>query len=339
MKPQRNYKYHYVYRITNIITNMHYYGDRSCNCHPSEDIGIKYYSSFTNRLFKQDQKENPQDYKYKIIKIFETCREDAKQLEVDLHKKFDVKNHPKFINRANQTSSHFVGGSNSMWVKKALETKKKVGADGLTGFKRIGNKISETKKSTIWKDTIGKKLSLNQSIKMNTEEWKSTVGVLANKKRKNTCNNNKWKSTIGKIKINKCIETKNKIGIDGLTTNQRATNKRNKTINSDDWAKKRIDTNNKMSKTRIENKLSIGCNNPNAKHINIYNANDIIIYETFGTFKSICMTYSLPYNALIESSNNNGKPIFSSIYKPAIARLIKNGDIIYKGWYAKVIND
>jgi len=86
---------------------MYYYGDRSCNCHPSEDIGIKYFSSSTLKLFINDQKENPQDYKYKVIKIFKTCREDAKQLEVDLHKRFDVKKHPKFINKANQTSSGF----------------------------------------------------------------------------------------------------------------------------------------------------------------------------------------------------------------------------------------
>jgi len=102
-----NYKYHYVYRITNITTHMYYYGDRSCNCHPSEDIGIKYFSSFGNKLFKQDQLNNPQDYNYKVIKIFETCRKDAKQLEADLHSYFDVKNHIKFINRANQTSSGF----------------------------------------------------------------------------------------------------------------------------------------------------------------------------------------------------------------------------------------
>jgi len=106
-----NYKFHYVYRITNKITNMYYYGDRSCNCHPSEDIGIKYFSTSTLKFFIKDQKINPQDYKYKVIKIFETCREDAKQLEVDLHKKFDVKNHPKFINRANQTSMGFMNNT------------------------------------------------------------------------------------------------------------------------------------------------------------------------------------------------------------------------------------
>ena len=32
----------YVYRITNILTNQHYYGSRTCNIPPEEDLGIKY---------------------------------------------------------------------------------------------------------------------------------------------------------------------------------------------------------------------------------------------------------------------------------------------------------
>lgn len=51
MNMKKNYKfavdmtYHYTYRITNKIEGMHYYGARSCDCLPKEDIGIKYFSS------------------------------------------------------------------------------------------------------------------------------------------------------------------------------------------------------------------------------------------------------------------------------------------------------
>lgn len=38
-------KYHYVYRITNKVENKHYYGSRSSNVPPIEDIGKKYFSS------------------------------------------------------------------------------------------------------------------------------------------------------------------------------------------------------------------------------------------------------------------------------------------------------
>ena len=62
-------KYHYTYRITNIKDGMYYYGVHSCDCLPQEDIGIKYFSS-SKKQFIKDQKENPQDYKYKVVKIF-----------------------------------------------------------------------------------------------------------------------------------------------------------------------------------------------------------------------------------------------------------------------------
>lgn len=104
---KKDYKYHYVYRITNTVTGYHYYGSKSCDEYPTENIGKKYQSSSRNRFFIQDQKDNPEDYKYKVIKIFETCRPDATSLEIKLHAKFDVKNHPKFINRSNQTSKKF----------------------------------------------------------------------------------------------------------------------------------------------------------------------------------------------------------------------------------------
>ena len=58
-------KFHYVYRITNVEKNKYYYGSRSSNILPSEDIGIKYFSSSSDKIFVQDQKENPQNYMYK----------------------------------------------------------------------------------------------------------------------------------------------------------------------------------------------------------------------------------------------------------------------------------
>ena len=66
----KNYNYHYVYRITNTVTGYHYYGSKSCDEQPKENIGIKYFSSSSNKLFIQDQKNNPQDYKYKVVKEF-----------------------------------------------------------------------------------------------------------------------------------------------------------------------------------------------------------------------------------------------------------------------------
>lgn len=109
-------KYHYTYRITNIKERMYYYGVRSCDCLPKEDIGIEYFSSFKKKEFIKDQKENPQDYKYKVIKIFST-RVEAVEHEIFLHKKFDVKLHQKFYNGANQTSTNFDTTGKEPWNK------------------------------------------------------------------------------------------------------------------------------------------------------------------------------------------------------------------------------
>ena len=100
-------KYHYVYRITNILLNKHYYGTRtSKNKTPEEDIGIYYFSSSSDKEFIKDQKDNPQDYRYKIIKKFNT-RENALKLEIKLHNKFNVGINESFYNRVKQTSTGF----------------------------------------------------------------------------------------------------------------------------------------------------------------------------------------------------------------------------------------
>ena len=93
-------KFHYTYRITNIKEGMYYYGVHSCDCLPKEDIGVKYLSSSTDFDFIQNQKDNPQDYKYKVIKIFE-ARKEANKHEQFLHKKFNVRLHEKFYNKWN----------------------------------------------------------------------------------------------------------------------------------------------------------------------------------------------------------------------------------------------
>lgn len=96
---------HYTYRITNIKLNKHYYGVRSAK-EPIYDLGIKYFSSSKDKEFIKDQKENINNYKYKIIKIFDN-RKDAILLEIKLHNKFNVGINESFYNRSKQTSIRF----------------------------------------------------------------------------------------------------------------------------------------------------------------------------------------------------------------------------------------
>lgn len=96
----------YVYRITNTVENRYYYGSRKYNPDIGYDIGITYFSSSTDKKFIQDQLANPGNYKYKVICCFDDNTK-ALNLEVRLHKRFDVKNNPAFYNLANQTSKGF----------------------------------------------------------------------------------------------------------------------------------------------------------------------------------------------------------------------------------------
>jgi hypothetical protein len=113
--------YHYVYRITNTIERKHYYGKRSCRIEPKLDLGKKYFSSSTDKDFRKDQKENPQHYKYKIIRCFESSTE-AIEFEIRLHEKFDVGVNESFYNRAKQNVSSF----DITGVRKTEEQKMKI---------------------------------------------------------------------------------------------------------------------------------------------------------------------------------------------------------------------
>jgi len=172
---------HYVYRITNILLNKHYYGSRSCkNCNPHDDLGIKYFSSSKDKDFIKDQKEHPEHYKYKIIKICET-RKDAIELEILLHEKFDVGINENFYNRAKQTSARFnvyglkpseehrkklsaarKGEKNPSYGKKHTEeTRKKIGAasKGRKHSEETRKKMSETRKGKPKSKETKKKMS------------------------------------------------------------------------------------------------------------------------------------------------------------------------------------
>ena len=99
--------YHYLYRITNLVEQKHYYGIRtSRNILPHQDLGVKYFSSSLDKEFIKDQKEHPENYRYKVI-IVADSRKRVVELEIKIHNKFNVGVNPKFYNKTIQTSSGF----------------------------------------------------------------------------------------------------------------------------------------------------------------------------------------------------------------------------------------
>lgn len=137
----------YVYRITNLEHNKHYYGVRSSKIEPSNDLGIKYFSSSTDKEFKKDQLINPNKYKYKIVKIFQT-RNDAVLFEMKLHNKFNVGINSSFYNKAKQTSC---------------------------GYDRTGTFHSDDSRLKMSTQAIGRQ-SPNKGIKF-TDSWKQNLSI------------------------------------------------------------------------------------------------------------------------------------------------------------------
>ena len=194
-------KYHYTYRITNIKDRMYYYGVHSCDCLPKEDIGVKYFSS-SKKEFIKDQKENPQDYKYKVLKIFST-RKEAVEHEIFLHKKFNVKLHEQFYNRSNQTSTGFdVAGTTYSHTEEAKE------------------KIRKYRKTYTHSEETKQKMSLSLSGRVLSEEHIEKLKI-AVKNRPPATPETKQKMSIAKTGKNNPFyekthteETKQKMSLD-----------------------------------------------------------------------------------------------------------------------------
>jgi len=186
--------YHYVYRITNLVENKHYYGKRSSKCDPKEDLGVKYFSSSSDKMFMLDQKSNPQNYRYKIVQSF--CDAIiALAREVKLHSKFNVGINEKFYNKVKQTSVgfNFTGGKVSAEAREKLSK----------AFK--GKPRSEEIKAKIAKSNSGKIRSAESKSKQ-SERQKGKPG------HKHT---EQTKSNLAEIQRGRCYseESKRKMSV------------------------------------------------------------------------------------------------------------------------------
>lgn len=150
--------YHYVYRITNLVENKHYYGKRSSkNLTPKEDLGKRYFSSSFDEYFIEDQKSNPQNYKYKVVRCFPNAK-DAVLFEAKIHEKFDVARNKSFYNKAKCTGRGFdrtgcVGGFSGKTHN--ADSRAKIGAAGRGNKYNTGRKLTCEHKNKISKALVG----------------------------------------------------------------------------------------------------------------------------------------------------------------------------------------
>jgi len=288
---------HYVYRITNIKLNKHYYGTRtSKNKTPEEDIGVYYFSSSKDKEFIKDQKENSQNYRYKIVKKFRT-RKEALRLEIKLHNKFNVGVNESFYNRAKQTSIGF----DTTGIIQSEEIRKKK--------RDYWNNLSEEAKEHFIEKCKGRKHS---------EETKNKLRAINTGKKYGPCPEER------KEKIrNKRLGTKNQ-----YNHTEEYKNKLSNKYKGDGnpfYGKKHT----KKSLEKIS-EASSGENNPRARHIVIYDNDNNIIYNCKGTFHKLCKENKLPNKYLLDSIKNNDR-INLSLKRINVQEKYNQFD----GWYAR----
>ena len=166
-----NKKYHYTY-YSYEEWGMGYFGSRSCDCLPEEDIN--YFGSFRDKTFHPTQKI--------ILKDDYQTREETIVDEIILHQFYEVGKNPHFANRAKQTSKKFifydmVGEKNPFYGKEhSQETKELLKQRTTETWKNqphpwIGKKHSEETKQKLKEKNKGQ-VPWNKGIPRTEEERK-----------------------------------------------------------------------------------------------------------------------------------------------------------------------
>jgi len=155
-------KHHYVYHSYE-EWGREYIGCRTCDCLPEEDT--KYFGSFRDKTFKPTGKT--------ILFVCKT-RQEAAEIEIELHDFFDVAVNPQFANRSKQTSTKFdttglqsgeknpmygrTGENHPMFGVPRTEEWKKAQSERMSGEKhpRFGVPVTEESKKKISEANSGK---------------------------------------------------------------------------------------------------------------------------------------------------------------------------------------
>ena len=335
-------KYHYVYRITNLIKNKHYYGSRSSNKKPYDDIGIIYFSSSHDLDFIKDQLNNPLHYKYKVIKLFND-RKKAVSFESKLHKYFDVKNNINFYNRSNQDDNNsfvntgvgFLYTLSHGWIAceeyNNNKEKYKIHDRKMKCYNNIENKYEVISYSEYDKSKYNH-LSKNKIIVFDKIEkikkYIDTSEYYDNKERYEYFNSGKLAAF---DKINKCYVY---VTTDEFHKNENLVHPTKDRVSVFDTLEnkylsisKELFLKNKDRYKGVNSGKINGSNNPNADIIVIYDNMNNIIFECNGNFKEVCNKNELPFTALAKTYRDNS---FIKIGKRT-SELTK----LYEGWYAR----
>ena len=144
------FQHNFVYLIWNKINHKKYIGTKSSNEEPKNVIGHTYFSCSKDKDFMNEQKEHPENFRYKVLKDFKT-RKEALNLECELHHRYKVDTNDDFYNRAMQTSDgfdcHFKHNHWPDWTKEKISRSnkgKKMSPEAIEKLKIAIKKLSLT---------------------------------------------------------------------------------------------------------------------------------------------------------------------------------------------------
>ena len=360
-------RYYYVYRITNIVENKHYYGSRVSKCEPIKDLGIKYFSSSRDKDFKEEQKNYTENFKYKVIKIFDNTK-DKEIYESYLHQYFNVSKNDSFYNKSNQTPFGWdtTGMVNARDIN-TNETKyvsQKVFHDNdnlVSIYTGMVNAVDKTSGKNVYvtieeyhnNDNL---VSVHKGM-VNAVDKTSGKNVYVSQEEFHNNNNLIGVTMVGRVSVRdiNTNETKS-VTKEEYVSNENLVhinegkvvckiNGEYKSINKEDTrlydniiigshsGKKHSDKA-KLKMSKAHKGKQVGSENPYAVKINIYNDKDELVFECNGDIEKICKENRLPINSIRNTYTNNTK-LFESTYGLVMAK--RRGDERFKGWYARKV--
>lgn len=306
----------YVYKITNLKpldSRKFYIGSRSSKIEPLLDT--KYLGS--SKYVKDHIKILGEDCFSKEILSIHNTREDAYKEEVRLQTFLGVVDDPEYYNRSIHNNVKFNTDNMTQVIDTRYNIKIMV---TLEEYRNNNHYVSVNNNMVQVTDIEGNKLSItSEEYKNNKEKYffHTTGMVVVNDKK----SGERKYVTKQEFESNEDYEYihKNTVVVRDLKTGKRTRIPKNiYDLNKDRY----ISLNKELGLSNI---------------IDIYNEKNKIVKTYDGNYDPQCRIDGLPYSEFAKSYKSNGeyKLYMNTTRQCSISKLINNGNIQYRGWYAK----
>lgn len=308
MKNKTSKKHNYIYKITclkPISTEKFYIGVRSSDVEPVEDIKYMGSSTYLTQAVKVIGEEH---FIKEILSVWDT-RSEAESEEIRLLKALNVTKNNKYFNK-HDNNNKGLNNINHVSVKDTRDNSMKI----VSTYDYIRfNHYEHVRTNLITAINI----ETNITSTVSTEDFlnnKKLVGIGSD------LVSAKDKSTGRTFQVSKEEFRKN----DNLVGHSKGLVVAYDMI---EGIRKHVSV--------LEFKNNKDLISVKAIVINIYNDKDELVDVSIKQFPSFCKEHNYPFKALTQSYQNNGEPLYLDFSKPEHkSRVVNNGNIKYKGWYA-----